>query len=137
MHAGKPLRGWCLYWPGNGGNRLHRSERVRDRVLRGWSLLRLRVPRDVQGVLGRGRNRRQLLKIYGLIEGGIGLYAIIFHFYFRALQGISFRAPDMLVSDIGIALAVLFLPTFLMGAEYNGMTALRIPASCNSCRMAE
>ncbi len=69
-------------------------------------------------------SRSHFLKIYGCIEGGIGLYAIIFPYYFRLIQGFSYSAGPNLAIDIVSSFLLLFPPTFLMGATIPLLTAL-------------
>jgi spermidine synthase len=61
-------------------------------------------------------SRRGLLRVYGLIEIGIGLYAVLFPLYLRVLTTIGHHAPSWLLTDLLLAAATLLLPTFLMGA---------------------
>jgi len=64
----------------------------------------------------RSYQRRSLLRLYGLIEIGIGLYAAAFPLYVRLIRIISTEAPGMLLTDIGVTLLTLLVPTFCMGA---------------------
>ncbi len=64
----------------------------------------------------RGRTRGQLLAIYGLIEAAIGIYALAFPYLFAIAQrGLRAMGPGW-VWDAVASFALLFVPTFLMGA---------------------
>jgi spermidine synthase len=60
--------------------------------------------------------RARLLKFYGFIEMGIGAYAIIFPQYFELVRKIGYASPDHLIVDSLLTFALIFIPTFLMGA---------------------
>ncbi len=60
--------------------------------------------------------RAKLLKIYGLVEMGIGVYAILFPQYFEVIKNIGYAAPDHLLIDSFLTFVLVFAPTFLMGA---------------------
>ena len=68
------------------------------------------------GLTVRVTERRRLLRIYGTIELGIGLYAAAFLVYFRLIRWISYGLPPSLASDALVAILALLPPTFLMGA---------------------
>jgi len=70
------------------------------------------------------RSKRSTLKMYGLIECAIGLYALLFPHYFGLIKYISFAAPDNFMIDIIITFFTLFLPTFLMGATIPLLTVV-------------
>ena len=40
-----------------------------------------------------GHRRRRLLRLYGLVEGSIGVYALLFPFLFSLAQFVSLRIP--------------------------------------------
>lgn len=61
-------------------------------------------------------SRRGLLRVYGLIEVGIGLYAALFPVYLRLLTAIGNHGSSGLLTDLLLAAATWLLPTFLMGA---------------------
>lgn len=61
-------------------------------------------------------SRREILRAYGLVEFAIGLYAISFPWLFRAAQAAAVQLPDSFAVDLLLTLALLFVPTFLMGA---------------------
>ena len=60
--------------------------------------------------------RHQLLKIYGFMEMAIGFYAIAFPIGFNKVRQIIHLFPDLLFMDFLLTLALLFIPTFFMGA---------------------
>jgi spermidine synthase len=64
----------------------------------------------------RLKDRRRLLRVYGLVELGIGVYAGLFPFYIQLIRSLSHHAPPWLLTDIVIALVTILAPTFLMGA---------------------
>jgi len=80
-------------------------------------------------------DRGKLLRIYGLIEIGIGLYAALFPLYFKLITAIGHAAPQSLFVDLGLAILTLVPPTFLMGATIPLLVSV-VPegaAEVNSC----
>jgi spermidine synthase len=61
-------------------------------------------------------SRRVLLRVYGCIELGIGIYAALFPFYLELIRLLSYRTPRWLISDLLVTVLTLLAPTFLMGA---------------------
>ena len=68
--------------------------------------------------------RYQLLKIYGFIEMAIGLYAVLFPIGFDKVRQSIHLFPDVLFMDFLLTLALLFIPTFLMGASIPLLTVI-------------
>jgi len=64
----------------------------------------------------RLKDRRRLLRVYGIIELSIGVYAGLFPFYIQLIRSISHHAPPWLATDVLITLLTILGPTFLMGA---------------------
>ena len=64
----------------------------------------------------RVQARRSLLRAYGAIEIGIGVYAALFPLYLRVLTWIGHHGPSSLLTDLLLTALTLLLPTFLMGA---------------------
>jgi len=64
----------------------------------------------------RVASRRDLLRAYGGIELGIGLYAALFPAWVAVLAGLAARLPASLAADLLLAALALALPTFAMGA---------------------
>src|SRR5690606_35459524 len=62
----------------------------------------------------------RLLWIYGLIEGGIGVYALLFPAFFGLVQRLSFAIPHGAAGvgfafDVALAALLILPPTILMG----------------------
>ena len=64
----------------------------------------------------RATSRRKLLRIYGFIELGIGVYAAVFPLYLGLVTAIGHHSPSWLLTDLLLSALTLLLPTFLMGA---------------------
>src|SRR3954451_4546334 len=79
--------------------------------------------------------RKYLLRIYGRIEVVIGIYAIVFPLVFGAIKQFSYYVSNFLIFDFVLAVLLLLLPTFLMGATIPLLTKV-VPESMedvNSC----
>jgi spermidine synthase len=64
--------------------------------------------------------RPRLLRFYGAIEAGIGVWALLFPFLFSAARAISIHLPELPPAlafgvDVGLAAILLLPPTLLMG----------------------
>ncbi len=80
-------------------------------------------------------HRNKLLKIYGYVEFGIAIYAILFPQFFSLLKTISFNGPALFLFDIFITCVALLIPTFLMGASIPMLTMAipEKPEEVNTC----
>lgn len=67
-------------------------------------------------------DKGELLKLYGKIEIGIGLYAILFPTYFKLLKVINYHLPSFFALEILVTILAIFVPTFLMGATVPVLT---------------
>ncbi|MDB6040654.1 MAG: spermine/spermidine synthase family protein [Verrucomicrobiales bacterium] len=81
--------------------------------------------------LGAAADRvRRPLAFYGLLEIGIALYAFLFPFYFElcykayisVARGMSAGMSSLLILKFGFSLALVLLPTALMGATFPALT---------------
>jgi spermidine synthase len=79
-------------------------------------------------VTERGWSRQKLLKAVGFVELGIAVYGLLFPQLFGIVREMAYAAPDSLLIDLLFTLALLFVPTFLMGATIPLLTAA-VPTS--------
>src|SRR5262245_49126622 len=61
-----------------------------------------------------------LLFVYGLVEAAIGIWALLFHFSFKAITALSFAVPHASAGpgfafDVVLAALLIGVPTVLMG----------------------
>ena len=68
--------------------------------------------------------RYRLLKIYGFLEIAIGLYVVLFPIGFDKVRQMIHLFSDSLSTDFLITLALIFPPTFLMGASIPLLTVV-------------
>jgi spermidine synthase len=85
----------------------------------GYALFGRLTRRQVAQAAAAGRPP-PLLLTYGLVEGGIGVYALLFPLLFALVQGLSFRVPHGAAGtgfafDVGLAALLILPPTILMG----------------------
>jgi spermidine synthase len=85
----------------------------------GYALLGGLTRRVVAAARQRGEGAR-LLGVYGLVEGGIGLYALLFPFVFTGAQLVSYAVPAgheaaSFAFDVLLTVLLLAPPTILMG----------------------
>jgi spermidine synthase len=64
----------------------------------------------------RYTERRAVLRLYGMLELGIGLYAALFLPWFSLVRQVAYHGPAWLVTDLFVCGLTLLPPTFLMGA---------------------
>ena len=69
-------------------------------------------------------SRKLSLKVYGYVELGIAIYALVFPFLFVGFKTLSFQGPSHFVFDIIIVTLSIFLPTALMGASIPVLTTV-------------
>jgi spermidine synthase len=75
-------------------------------------------------------SRQKLLKAVGFVELGIAVYGLLFPQLFGMVREMAYAAPDALLMDLLFTLALLFVPTFLMGATIPLLTAA-VPTSAD------
>ncbi len=94
----------------------------------GYALFGRLSERLTARVGGAGDERpSRLLLVYGAIEGGIGIYALIFPVLFRAAQSVSFVLPHQHAGlgfffDVVLAALLIGPPAVLMGATIPVLT---------------
>lgn len=71
----------------------------------------------------RSSSRRELVRWTGYAELAIGAWAAAFPFLFGLLRTSTGALPDWLALDLALTAALLFFPTFLMGASIPLLTA--------------
>ncbi len=69
----------------------------------------------------------KLLRLYGLVESGIGVYALLFPFLFSGIQALSVRIPHVgegfnFSFDVLLTILVIAPPTVLMGGTIPVLT---------------
>ena len=62
-------------------------------------------------------SRQKTVRTYGMVEIGIGLFAMLFPILFELLSLVDKLLPDFIVSKIIVASITFIPPTFLMGAS--------------------
>jgi len=85
----------------------------------GYALFGAVTRARVAAAAERGRPPR-LLALYGAIEVGIGVFALLFPWLFAAVRALSVRLPELpqglgFALDVGLAALLLLPPTLLMG----------------------
>ncbi len=79
-----------------------------------------RLTQRLGGPGGADVNPRQLLAVYGLVEAGVGAYALLFPWLFRAALALSLSLPQGIGGlafgfDVLLAAVLIGPPTLLMG----------------------
>lgn len=69
------------------------------------------------------KEKEVLLRLYGIIEFGIGLFAILFPYIFVSLQSLIAVTPNHFAFDLLVTILAVFLPTFLMGGTVPILTS--------------
>lgn len=67
--------------------------------------------------------RKDLLRLYGILEFGIGAWGLLFPFLFSKILVLSHMLPNLFLIDIFLAGLLVVPPTFLMGATVPILTA--------------
>jgi spermidine synthase len=99
-----------------------------------------RLTQRLGGPSGADINPRQLLAVYGLVEAGIGLYALLFPWLFRAALGLSLWLPQgfgglSFSLDVLLATALIGPPTVLMGGTIPILTQALSQGSTDATRI--
>lgn len=77
------------------------------------------------------KSRKEFLTFYGVIEFLTGLYAMLFPYWFKLFDEHLFSLSQNLFGQIFVCIALLFIPTFLMGATIPVMTSV-VPENSKS-----
>ncbi|MFH1356892.1 MAG: fused MFS/spermidine synthase, partial [bacterium] len=70
------------------------------------------------------KNKKQLLKYYGIVELVTGLYAVLFSQYFNLLNNSALANMGTFAADLTLTFLLIFPPTILMGATIPIMTCV-------------
>jgi spermidine synthase len=92
----------------------------------GYALFGRVTQRLVERARARGEAPR-LLRLYALVESGIGVYALLFPFLFSAAQALSVRIPHLgeafaFSFDVFLTILLIAPPTILMGGTIPVLT---------------
>ncbi len=85
----------------------------------GYALFGVLTRKRLAEAAARGAAPR-LLALYGAVEAGIGLWAMVFPWLFAGVRGLSVRMPELsptagFALDVALAALLLLPPTLLMG----------------------
>jgi spermidine synthase/MFS family permease len=92
----------------------------------GYALFGRVTRRFVEAARSRGEPAR-LLRLYGVVESGIGVYALLFPFGFGLVQALSVRLPHVgeafnFSADVLLTVLLIGPPTLLMGGTIPVLT---------------
>gem|GEM_PF-1974472 len=80
----------------------------------------LAVGYNLFGKFSRDRSPRDLVMLCGVLEAGIGVWALIFpllHLVFWKVQFVTLAGASNIVTDLGVAVGLVGIPTVMMGAS--------------------
>jgi len=99
-----------------------------------------RLSQRLGGPDGADINPRQLLAVYGLVEAGVGIYALLFPWLFRAALATSLSLPQGIGGlpfgfDVLLAAILIGPPTVLMGATIPLLTQALAQGAIDATRI--